>query len=266
VSGGLIFAGMIVAFILHVLITYGGLFLVAVKQLPCGYIAKILPAVLTAMGTSSSAATLPVTLECAEKNGVPEFVAKFVLTLGATANMDGSAIYFSMSVLWLAATVGKYLNATELATVIFMSTLAAIGASPIPSSGLVLINLILNSINLSQPPLYSLIVALDPFLDRMVTMVNISGDSLIAKIVANMIGATAVTEVSVVMAGNDLRTEQSDLPMGVKASLRHDLELRGDRAGGMGPSLSTRARKLVLPEQSDLKVVPEGSVELAAKP
>jgi Na+/H+-dicarboxylate symporter len=217
-NAGILSFALLIGFLVHALIVYPMLYFVMTRKSPFTYYKGIGAAVLTAFGTASSAATLPVTLTCVQDLGVPETVAKFVCTVGATCNMDGSAIYFPIAVLWLAATAGKTVSVMDVVTIIFMSTLAAIGASPIPSSGLVMVKLILDSVGLGTPVLFSVVVGLDAFFDRGCTMVNIIGDAVAAGIVANLLGDDA-TKMSPDVA--------ADGPATIRNSLRHDMELRG---------------------------------------
>lgn len=208
--------GIPLGLIFHVLVIYPMIYFVTTRMLPFSYMKGMLPAVFTAMGTSSSAATLPMTLKCVMDLGISETIAKFVLTIGATANMDGSAIYFPIAVVWLAKTVGHVITIGDVVTLVFMCTLAAIGASPIPSSGLVLVKMISESINITgaggvMPPLFSVIVALDPFFDRMVTMVNICGDGMGAGIIQSI-------------APPDEDTD-GEVPVSVENSIRENLVL-----------------------------------------
>jgi len=209
--------GIPAGLIIHVFVVYPLIFAWATKKSPFAYMKGLVPAVFTALGTSSSAATLPVTLQCVtETLGVDNVVAKFVLTIGATANMDGSAIYFPIAVVWLAKTVGAPITVQMIITLVFMSTLAAIGASPIPSSGLVLVKLIAESVGIApggqMPPLFSLIIALDPFFDRGCTMVNITGDGM----GAGVIQAIAAPD----------EAEEPEIPMEVESSLRANAGLK----------------------------------------
>ena len=141
------------------------------------------PALLTAFSTASSSATLPLTVECAEKkNGVSPRTAGFVLPLGATINMDGTALYEAVAVIFIAQINGITLGPPELAIVFLTATLAAIGAAGIPEAGLVTMVLVLKAVNLPVEGI-ALILAIDWFLDRCRTTVNVWGDSVGAKII-----------------------------------------------------------------------------------
>lgn len=164
----------------HAFITYPLLFFLFTRRNPFPYMRNILPAVLTAMGTSSSAATLPVTLECAKRNGVRDDIAKFVISLGCTINMDGTAIGFPCAAIFLSFAQGLPMNVGQMLVVVFLSTIASMGAAPIPSAGLVLLVTIMESSNIPLNGLFGIILAVDWLYDRPETMVNIIGDSLAA--------------------------------------------------------------------------------------
>lgn len=141
------------------------------------------PALLTAFSTASSSATLPLTVECAEeKNKVSPRTAGFVLPLGATINMDGTALYEAVAVIFIAQINGITLGPPELTIIFLTATLAAIGAAGIPEAGLVTMVLVLKAVNLPIEGI-SLILAIDWFLDRCRTTVNVWGDSVGAKII-----------------------------------------------------------------------------------
>ncbi len=147
------------------------------------FAANTTPALLTAFSTASSSATLPLTVECAEeKNGVKPRTAGFVLPLGATINMDGTALYEAVAVIFIAQINGITLGVPELAIVFLTATLAAIGAAGIPEAGLVTMVLVLKAVNLPIEGI-SLILAIDWFLDRCRTTVNVWGDSVGAKVI-----------------------------------------------------------------------------------
>ena len=141
------------------------------------------PALLTAFSTASSSATLPLTVECAEeKNQVSPRTAGFVLPLGATINMDGTALYEAVAVIFIAQINGITLGPPELTIIFLTATLAAIGAAGIPEAGLVTMVLVLKAVNLPIEGI-ALILAIDWFLDRCRTTVNVWGDSVGAKVI-----------------------------------------------------------------------------------
>ncbi len=136
----------------------------------------VAPALLTAFSTSSSSATLPVTIDrTTRKAGVPEQIANFVLPLGSTVNMDGTALYEAVAALFIAQAYGMELALTEQAMVLVMATLAAVGTAGIPSASLVMIAVVLGAIGLPLEGI-GLILALDRLLDMCRTAVNVWGD------------------------------------------------------------------------------------------
>ncbi len=136
----------------------------------------VAPALLTAFSTSSSSATLPVTIERTTKNGgVPERIANFVLPLGSTVNMDGTALYEAVAALFIAQAYGMDLSLQDQAMVLVMATLAAVGTAGIPSASLVMIAVVLGAIGLPLEGI-GLILALDRLLDMCRTAVNVWGD------------------------------------------------------------------------------------------
>lgn len=145
----------------------------------------IAPAQLMAFSTSSSAATLPVTMECVEKNlHIKEEISSFVLPLGATVNMDGTSIHQAVSAVFIAQVFGQDLTIADQLMIILTATLSSIGAAAVPSAGLVTLVIVLGAIGVSVEGL-ALIIAIDRPLDMCRTIVNITGDAVVATIVAS---------------------------------------------------------------------------------
>uniref|UniRef100_A0A2R9AGX2 Amino acid transporter n=1 Tax=Pan paniscus TaxID=9597 RepID=A0A2R9AGX2_PANPA len=141
---------------------------------------------ITALGTASSAGTLPVTFRCLEENlGIDKRVTRFVLPVGATINMDGTALYEAVAAIFIAQMNGVVLDGGQIVTVSLTATLASVGAASIPSAGLVTMLLILTAVGLPTEDI-SLLVAVDWLLDRMRTSVNVVGDSFGAGIVYHL--------------------------------------------------------------------------------
>ena len=146
------------------------------------------PALLTAFSTSSSSATLPLTLECVEKNaGVSNRTSSFVLPLGATVNMDGTALYECVAALFIAQAYGLELSLATQFTVVVVALLTSIGVAGIPAASLVAISIILGTIGLPAEGI-GLILAVDRVLDMCRTAVNIFSDSCGAVIIAHTEG------------------------------------------------------------------------------
>jgi len=171
---------------IHLFIVLPIIYFSFTRRNPYAYWIKCSPAWLTAWGTASSAATLSVTLKCAEERKVPNTVAKFSIPLGCLINMDGTAIYFPACVVFLAATQGHELTPADYVIICLLSTLASIGTTPIPSSSLVLTVMIASSVNVELTGMFAVIITIDWFIDRFRTMVNVSGDLFAAPIVAKM--------------------------------------------------------------------------------
>lgn len=136
-----------------------------------------------AFSTSSSAATLPVTMECVNENlEVPKEISSFVLPIGATVNMDGTSLYISIAVVFLAQFHGIDLQFHHLVTIGLTSTLASIGASAVPSAGLIMMIMVLQSVGLN-PAWIAIIFPVDRILDMCRTVVNVTGDATVAGII-----------------------------------------------------------------------------------
>lgn len=149
------------------------------------------PAQALAFSTSSSAATLPVTMECIESNlGVNKKISSFVLPIGATINMDGTSLYQAIAVVFLAQMHMIDLTMSQQLIIVATATLASIGAAPVPSAGLVMLIIIMESVGLN-PAWIAIIFPVDRILDMVRTVVNVTGDATVCTIVAdteNMIG------------------------------------------------------------------------------
>ncbi|KAJ8116371.1 hypothetical protein OPT61_g2179 [Boeremia exigua] len=185
---GILIGATLCGMVLHLFILIPLIFFAFTRKNPYKLWLRCSPAWITAWGTASSAATLPVTLRCVLAQGVPLTVTKFAVPLGCLINMDGTAIYFPIVVVFLAATQGITLNGADYVVVVLLSTLASIGTTPIPSSSLVLVVMICGSINVPISGMYAVVIAIDWFLDRFRTMVNVSCDTFAAVIVTKVTG------------------------------------------------------------------------------
>lgn len=149
---------------------------------------KISPAQFLAFSTSSSAATLPVTMECVEENlGVNKNVSSFVLPIGATVNMDGTSMYQTIAVLFLAQLHMVDLTLGQQMTIVLTATLASIGSAAVPSAGLVMLMIVLISVGLN-PAWIAIIFPVDRILDMCRTVVNVTGDATVSTIIAKSEG------------------------------------------------------------------------------
>lgn len=171
----------------HSLITLPLLLFFFTGRSPLQFIRDMSTALLTAFSTASSSATYPVTLECVTENaGVSKKSANFVLPLGATINMDGTALYEAVAAIFIANALGFDLGFGQQVVIVFTATLAAIGAAGVPSAGLVTMIIVLESVGLPAEA-YGLVVAVDRILDMCRTTVNVWGDSVGAAIVAKWV-------------------------------------------------------------------------------
>ena len=187
-----------------ILVVYPILFFVFNRTLPVAYYLNSAPAMVTALSTSSSAATLPVTIHCTIKNnGVKAELAKFVCSLGATVNMDGSAVTYPMFILFIAAAQDIKVTGTMAVTLALVSTLASIGAAPIPNAGSVLLIMALDTLQIPVNDLLSIVILLDAVIvDRLQTMNNVLGDTLAAKCIESWVGVEAAEQATVALASS----------------------------------------------------------------
>lgn len=175
VAGGLLF---------HMFVTLAVLMRTLGGFRPWPHYRAMLPALLTAFSTASSSATLPVTMECVEKNaGVSPRVAGFTLPLGSTVNMDGTALYECAVVLFIAQLYGVSLDWTQQLLVVVLALLTSIGVAGIPAASLVAIVIILQALGLPLEAI-AIVMATDRVLDMMRTTVNVFGDSTAAAVIA----------------------------------------------------------------------------------
>lgn len=176
---------------IQMLVVYPLLLKTFTRRSPRALLTGIMPAQLVGFSTSSSGATLPVTMECAEKNlGVSEEVSSFVLPLGATINMDGTALYQAVAAVFIAQALGLGLDMSAQITIILTATLASIGTAAVPSAGIVMLVIILESVGVPGAGI-ALILGVDRILDMVRTVTNITGDATVAMIIAESEGALA---------------------------------------------------------------------------
>jgi Na+/H+-dicarboxylate symporter len=182
------FLTVLLALLAHFLITLPLLLKLITRLSPVRQFRAMAPALLTAFSTSSSSATLPLTLECVEKNaGVSNRTSSFVLPLGATVNMDGTALYECVAALFIAQAYGLELSLATQFTVVLVALLTSIGVAGIPAASLVAISIILGTIGLPAEGI-GLILAVDRVLDMCRTAVNIFSDACGAVIIAHTEG------------------------------------------------------------------------------
>ncbi|WP_100614545.1 dicarboxylate/amino acid:cation symporter [Confluentibacter citreus] len=177
---------VLIGLLLMIFVVYPGILKLFVKKIPyLGFFKAMGPAQTLAFSTSSSAATLPVTMECVEQNlGVDKKVSSFVLPIGATVNMDGTSLYQAVAVIFLAQLHMIDLTFSQQLTIVLTTTLASIGSAAVPSAGLVMLIVVLNSVGLN-PAWIAIIFPVDRILDMFRTVVNVTGDSIVCSIIAD---------------------------------------------------------------------------------
>ncbi|MGD6817263.1 dicarboxylate/amino acid:cation symporter [Metabacillus sp. 84] len=181
---GVYFIVVLIALIVHAIVTYGSSVMIFAKKNPIWFFKGFAPAMTVGFSTSSSNATLPLSMETAQKNlGVPKQISGFVQPLGATINMDGTAIMQGVATVFIAQVYGVDLTITALLTVVLTAVLASIGTAGVPGVGLIMLALVLNSVNLPVEGI-ALILGIDRLLDMARTSLNITGDAACAVIVA----------------------------------------------------------------------------------
>jgi Na+/H+-dicarboxylate symporter len=192
----LIYSLVVVAgLLLHLVITYGGAARFLAKVNPIAFFKSIRAVPLIAFSTSSSNATLPITMETAERDvGVSKEVSSFVLPLGATINMDGTALYQAVAVMFIAQIYGIPLGFGEQLTVVLTATLASVGAAGVPSAGIITLIIVLQSVGLGDKVEagIALILGVDRILDMMRTAVNVTGDLTASAVIARSEGETLI--------------------------------------------------------------------------
>lgn len=172
--------------VIHGYIVLPLIYLIAVRKNPFKFIYGILQPIVTAFATASSAATLPVTMECLEtNNGIDRRIIRFMAPIGATINMDGTALYEAVASIFIAQLNDKVLTVADIILISLTSTLAAIGAAGVPQAGLVTMVIVLTAVNLPVDDV-TLILSIDWFLDRCRTSVNVLGDGLGAGVVGHL--------------------------------------------------------------------------------
>ena len=173
-----------VCYIVHAVVVYS----FAVKTIggisPLTFFKEMLPAIMFAFSSASSVGTLPINMECTEKLGSSREIASFILPLGATINMDGTAIYQGVCAIFIASCYGIHLTLPQMLTIIFTATLASIGTAGVPGAGMVMLAMVLTSVGLPVDGI-ALVAGVDRIFDMGRTTVNITGDASCCVIVSN---------------------------------------------------------------------------------
>tara|TARA_Y100000768_G_scaffold283678_1_gene218274 strand:- start:2883 stop:4226 length:1344 start_codon:yes stop_codon:yes gene_type:complete len=174
------FALVVVGLLIHTLIVYPSILKFIAKYPIRQFFNGISKAQLLAFSTSSSGATLPITMDCCEKNlGVKKEVSSFVLPIGATVNMDGTALYQSVAAVFIAQATGIPLDFYDQISIIIMTVIASIGTAAVPSAGIVMLIIILDTIGIGGAGV-ALIIGVDRILDMLRTTTNVTGDAAVA--------------------------------------------------------------------------------------
>ena len=188
----LVYSLVVVAgLLLHALLTYGLILRFLARLNPATFFGRIREVPLIAFSTSSSNATLPLTMETAEEDvGVSKEVSSFVLPLGATINMDGTALYQAVAVMFIAQIYGFGMGIGEQLTVVLTATLASVGAAGVPSAGIITLIIVLQSVGLGDQVQagIALILGVDRILDMLRTAVNVTGDLTASAVIARSEG------------------------------------------------------------------------------
>ena len=188
----LFYSGVVVGGLLLMVCFYLVLVSVITKKNPLWFLKQISPAQLLAFSTSSSAATLPVTMERVEEHlGVDKEVSSFVLPVGATINMDGTSLYQAVAAVFIAQALDFDLTFADQLTIVLTALLASIGSAAVPGAGMVMLVIVLESVGFPADKLaigLALIFAVDRPLDMCRTMVNVTGDATVSMLVAKSEG------------------------------------------------------------------------------
>ena len=155
------------------------------RRIPIAFFKGMAPAMMMAFSSASSVGTLPFTLECSERLGARKEVASFVLPLGATINMDGTAIYQGVCAVFIASCYGIDLTIGQMATIVLTATLASIGTAGVPGAGMVMLAMVLQSVNIPVEGI-ALVAGIDRIFDMGRTTINITGDAACAVVVSKM--------------------------------------------------------------------------------
>jgi Na+/H+-dicarboxylate symporter len=187
---------VVIGLMTHMLVTYSFLLKFFTPLSIRTFYAGIGPAQLVGFSTSSSGATLPVTMErCEEKLGVSEEVSSFVLPLGATINMDGTALYQAIAAVFIAQSLGMGLGIGAQLTIVLTAVLASIGTAAVPGAGIIMLVIILEAIGVPSAGI-ALILGVDRILDMLRTVTNITGDATVATVVAASEGQLGQPDLS----------------------------------------------------------------------
>ena len=174
-----------ISYVVHAVVVYSASVKTMAGLSPVKFFKGMAPAMAMAFSSASSVGTLPLNLECAEKLGAKRDIASFVLPLGATINMDGTAIYQGVCAVFIATCFGIDLTLTEMMTIVLTATLASIGTAGVPGSGMIMLAMVLQSVGLPVEGI-ALVAGVARIFDMGRTVVNITGDSACAVVVSSL--------------------------------------------------------------------------------
>ena len=181
---GKLIAGIYVGCLLHAMVVLGGLLAFIGKVNPLQFFRGILEAQVVAFSTTTAAGTLPVTINCARNNlGVSKEVSGFVLPIGATINMDGTALYQSLAAVFVAQAYGIDLTPAQYGVILATTVLASVGTAAVPSAGLMVLSIVLSSVGLPLEGI-ALVAGIDRIVDMARTAVNVTGDAAVSVLIA----------------------------------------------------------------------------------
>ncbi|EIQ3865767.1 dicarboxylate/amino acid:cation symporter [Staphylococcus pseudintermedius] len=184
---GLYFIVVLAALFIHFFVVYGGAVKFLAGRSPIEFFKGFFPAITVGFGGSSSNAALPVSMECTKKMGVKPEIASFVQPLGATINMDGTAIMQGVATIFIAQLSGADLTVLQLITVVAVTVIASVGTAGVPGVGLIMLAMVLTAVDLN-PAAIGIILGIDRLLDMTRTAVNITGDAACALILSEREG------------------------------------------------------------------------------
>lgn len=174
-----------IAYIVHMVVVYSLTVRTLGGMSPIEFFKGMMPAMIFAFSSASSVGTLPINLECSRKLGASDEISSFVLPLGATINMDGTAIYQGVCAIFIAACYGIQLTFPQMLTIVLTATLASIGTAGVPGAGMVMLAMVLTAVGLPVDGI-ALVAGVDRIFDMGRTVVNITGDASCAIIVTNL--------------------------------------------------------------------------------
>ena len=174
------------AYLLHAIIVYSATVSTLGGMSPLRFFKGMMPAIMFAFSSASSVGTLPINMECTENLGASREVSSFVLPLGATINMDGTAIYQGVCAVFIASCYGIHLTPAQMITIVLTATLASVGTAGVPGAGMVMLAMVLASVGLPLDGI-ALVAGVDRIFDMGRTTLNITGDASCSIIVSNML-------------------------------------------------------------------------------